>query len=80
MLTQRAVNCRGEGIYCTPKVSYPQITAMKWINKSYEALLMAGSDDGTIKIWHDVANTNTITAHNNYSSNIELVSVFTITI
>lgn len=32
-----------------------RITAMTWINESYDALLMLGSDNGTVTVWRDTA-------------------------
>lgn len=32
-----------------------RVTAMTWINESYDALLMLGSDNGTISVWRDTA-------------------------
>jgi regulator-associated protein of mTOR len=37
---------------------------MEWINESYDGLLMLGSDDGTVKIWRDSADSNTVEAAN----------------
>lgn len=34
------------------------ITSMTWINESYDALLLVGSDDGTVKIWRDTADSD----------------------
>ena len=33
----------------------PRITAMQWINESYNSLLMLGSDDGVVKVWRDTS-------------------------
>jgi WD40 repeat protein len=41
-----------------------RITAMTWINESYESLLLVGSDDGTVKIWKDCADSDRLEAHN----------------
>ena len=42
-----------------------RVTAMLWINESYESLLLMGSDDGSVKVWKDSADTEVISAHNN---------------
>lgn len=50
-------------------VASSRITSMIWINESYDPLLLLGSDDGVIKIWRDVASTDTIQHHHQtYSS------------
>jgi regulator-associated protein of mTOR len=36
-------------------VSQARITAMTWINESYDSLLLLGTDDGVIKIWRDAS-------------------------
>lgn len=36
-------------------VSQARITAMAWINESYDSLLLLGTDDGVIKIWRDAS-------------------------
>lgn len=41
-----------------------RITSMTWINESYDAMLLLGSDDGVVRIWRDVSNSDTISAHN----------------
>jgi len=33
----------------------PRITAMTWINESYNSLLLLGSDDGVVKVWKDTS-------------------------
>lgn len=33
----------------------PRISSMCWINESYDALLLLGSDDGVVKVWRDVS-------------------------
>lgn len=33
--------------------STARITAMTWINESYDSLLLLGSDDGVVKVWKD---------------------------
>jgi regulator-associated protein of mTOR len=38
----------------------PRITAMQWINESYNSLLMLGSDDGVVKIWRDTSSSDVI--------------------
>ena len=35
--------------------SNARITAMTWINESYDSLLLLGSDDGVVKVWRDVS-------------------------
>lgn len=37
-----------------------RITSMTWINESYDALLLLGSDDGIVRIWRDVASSDSI--------------------
>jgi WD40 repeat protein len=37
----------------------PRITSIKWINESYDSLLMVGSEDGMIRIWRDAACSDT---------------------
>lgn len=39
-----------------------RITSMTWINESYDSLLVLGSDDGVVRIWRDVANSDAIAA------------------
>jgi len=34
-------------------LSEPRITAVEWINESYNSLLLLGSDDGVVKLWRD---------------------------
>lgn len=41
-------------------LSEPRITAMNWINESYNALLMLGSDDGVVKVWRDTSSSDAI--------------------
>ena len=38
----------------------PRITAMNWINESYNSLLMLGSDDGVVKVWRDTSTSDSI--------------------
>lgn len=35
--------------------SSARITTMSWINETYDALLMLGSDNGTVSVWRDTA-------------------------
>jgi WD40 repeat protein len=39
------------------------VTSLSWINESYESLLLVGSDDGSVKVWKDSADTEIIAAH-----------------
>lgn len=32
-----------------------RITAMQWLNESYDPLLLLGSDDGVVKVWRDIS-------------------------
>lgn len=43
------------------------ITTMSWINESYDALLLVGSDDGNVKIWRDTADSD---VHASYTANV----------
>lgn len=47
-----------------PLEGVARVTAMLWINETYESLLLMGSDDGSVKVWKDSADTETIAAHN----------------
>jgi regulator-associated protein of mTOR len=38
----------------------PRITAMNWINESYNSLLMLGTDDGVVKVWRDTSTSDVI--------------------
>jgi len=40
-----------------PATPPTRITAMTWINESFDALLMLGADNGTVSIWRDSATT-----------------------
>lgn len=54
--------------HVTPSTSLEgvaRVTAMLWINESYESFLLMGSDDGSVKVWKDSADTESIAAHNN---------------
>lgn len=46
-----------------------RVTAMLWMNESYESLLLMGSDDGSVKVWKDSADIETISTHQSSSSN-----------
>lgn len=46
-----------------------RVTSFLWINESYESLLLTGSDDGSVKVWKDSADTDTIAAHTASQSN-----------
>eukprot|EP01039_Chlorochromonas_danica_P010249 gene10249-11344_t len=35
-----------------------RITAMTWINESYDALLLLGSDDGVVRVWRDTSHSD----------------------
>ena len=53
------------GTVATQMEGVARVTAMLWINESYESLLLVGSDDGSVKVWKDSADTEVISAHNN---------------
>ena len=61
-------------------LSTARITAMKWINEAYDSLLMLGSDDGSVKVWRDVACStdvqSTTAGQSSSSSGVELVTSF----
>ena len=38
-----------------------RITSMQWLNEATDALLLIGSDDGTVKVWHDSGSEETTT-------------------
>jgi WD40 repeat protein len=46
-----------------------RITSMTWINESYDSLLVLGSDDGVVRVWRDVANSDSIAALNAANAN-----------
>lgn len=38
--------------------SNARITAMAWVNESYDALLLLGSDDGVVRVWRDTSHSD----------------------
>ncbi|RYH09140.1 hypothetical protein EON65_40370 [archaeon] len=47
--------------------SSARITAMTWINESYDALLLLGSDDGAVHIWRDISHSDNMNTNTNTS-------------
>eukprot|EP01034_Spumella_vulgaris_P024559 gene24559-30919_t len=41
------------------------VTSMTWINESYDALLLTGSDDGVVKVWRDTSSSDVLATHVN---------------
>jgi hypothetical protein len=42
-----------------------RITAMTWINESYDSLLLLGSDDGVVHVWRDVSHSEPVSTNSN---------------
>lgn len=53
-----------------------RITAMSWINESYDSLLMIGSDDGSIKVFKDASNSDMLSPEGGAVPNVTLATSF----
>ena len=51
-----------------------RITAMSWINESYDSLLMIGSDDGSIKVFKDASNSDMLSPEGNTRTYLHLLA------
>ena len=65
----------------SPTVSYTsnnaaRITAMSWINESYDSLLMIGSDDGSVKVFKDASNSDMLSPDGAATPNVTLATAF----
>lgn len=65
----------------SPTVSYmsnnaARITAMSWINESYDSLLMIGSDDGSVKVFKDASNSDMLNPDGAATPNVTLATAF----
>ncbi len=53
--TPNVVPTHADNSLFSPQANNSRITAMQWINESYDPLLLLGSDDGVVKVWRDVS-------------------------